>query len=166
MLFLTRAHSHDRPPLDSNPLPTNYETRALTNEPPRTTVQSDDLHPLSCRFIAGRFFRHAAISNIIKRSLDTAGLHAILEPVGLDRGDGRKPDGATSFPCKGGKALAWDSTCTDSFSAGNLYSINLKTGSESSAADDYKRRKYFQLVADFEIVPVAVEASGIIVCLF
>ena len=35
------------------------------------------------------------INNIIKRSLDTAGLHSILEPVGLDRGDGRRPDGVT-----------------------------------------------------------------------
>ena len=34
MLFLRRAHSSDRPPLDSNPLPTDYETRAPTNAPP------------------------------------------------------------------------------------------------------------------------------------
>ena len=31
------------------------------------TVQSDGLHPLSCRFNAGRFPRHSAINNIIKR---------------------------------------------------------------------------------------------------
>ena len=59
------------------------------------TVQSDGLHQLSCRFSAGRFPRHSAISNITKISLDTAGLHSILEPVGLDRGDGRRPDGVT-----------------------------------------------------------------------
>ena len=112
------------------------------------TVQSDGLHPLSCRFSAGRFPRHSAINNIIKRSLDTAGLHSILEPVGLDRGDGRRPDGVTSFPFKGGKALAWNATCTDSFSASNLYSTILNPGSASSAAEDLKRRKYPQLVAD------------------
>ena len=126
------------------------------------TFKSDGLHPLSCRFSAGRFPRHSAINNIIKRSLDTAGLHSILEPVGLDRGDGRRPDGVTSFPFKGGKALAWDATCTDSFSASKLYSTILNPGSASSAADDLKRRKYPQLVADFEFVPVAVETSGII----
>ena len=126
------------------------------------TVQLDGLHPLSCRFSAGQFPRHSAINNIIKRSLDTAGLHSILEPVGLDRGDGRRPDGVTSFPFKGGKALAWDATCTDSFSASNLYSTILNPGSASSAAEDLKRRKYSQLVADFEFVPVAVETSGII----
>ena len=86
------------------------------------TVQSDSLHPLSYRFSVGRFPRHSVINNIIKRSLDTAGLHSILEPVSLDRGDGRRPDGVTSFPFKGGNALAWDATCTDSFSTSNLFS--------------------------------------------
>ena len=126
------------------------------------TVQSDGLHPLSCRFSAGRFPRHSAINNIIKRSHDTAGLHSILEPVGLDRGYGRRPDGVTSFPFKCGKALAWDATCTDSFSASNLYSTILNPGSESSAAEYMKRQKYSQLMADFVFVPVAVETSGII----
>ena len=125
------------------------------------TVQSEGLHPLSCRLSAGRFPRISAI-NIIKKSLDTAGLHSILEPVGLDRDDGRRPDGVTSFSFKGGKALAWDATCTDSFSTSHLCSTILNPGSESSAAEDLKRRKYSQLVADFEFVPVAVETSGII----
>ena len=56
--------------------------------------------------------------------------------------------------------MAWDATCTDSFSASNLCSTILKPGSASSAAEDLKRRKYSQLVADFEFV--AVETSGII----
>ena len=57
------------------------------------TVQSGGLHLLSWRFFAGRLPRHSAINNITKRSLDTAGLYSILESVGLDRGDGRRPDG-------------------------------------------------------------------------
>ena len=126
------------------------------------TVQSDGLHPLSCRFSAGRFSRHSLINNIIKRSLVTAGLHSILEPVGLDRGEGRRPDGVTSFTFKHGKALAWDSTCTDSFSTNYLYSTILNPGSASSAAEDLKRRRYSQLVAVFEFMPEAVETSGII----
>ena len=36
VVFLLRAHSPERPPIDSNPLPTVYETIALTNAPPRT----------------------------------------------------------------------------------------------------------------------------------
>ena len=126
------------------------------------TVQSEGLHPLSCRFSAGRFPRHSTINNVIKRSLDTASLHFILEPVGLDRGDGTRPDGVTSFPFKGGKALACDAICTDSFSSCNPYSTILNHGSASSAVEDLKRRKYSQHVADFEFVPVAVVTSGII----
>ena len=102
------------------------------------------------------------INNIIKRSLDTAGLHSILEPVGLDRGDGRRPDGMTSSPFKGGKALAWGATCTDSFSTSNLCSTILNPSSASCAAVDLKGQKYYQLVADIEFVPVADETSGII----
>ena len=128
----------------------------------RVTVQSDGLHPVSCRFSTGRFPRHDAINNIIKRSLDIAGLHSILQPVGLDRIDGRRPDGVTSFTFKGGKALVWNATCTDSFTARNLFSTILNPGSASVVAVDLKRRKYSQHVADFEFVPVAVETSGII----
>ena len=44
----------------------------------------------------------------------------------------------------------------------HIYFTILNPGSASSAAEDLKRRKYPQLVADFEFVPVAVETSGII----
>ena len=39
VLFIRRAHSPDCPLLDSNPVPTDYETRALTNAPPGTIVK-------------------------------------------------------------------------------------------------------------------------------
>ena len=57
-----------------------------------------------------------------KKSLDTAGLHSILEPVCLDRADGRRPNGVTSFTFIGGKALTWDAICSDSISTCNPYS--------------------------------------------
>ena len=44
VLFLRRAHSPGRPPLDSNPLPTDYETRALTNASPGTIHDLTFLH--------------------------------------------------------------------------------------------------------------------------
>ena len=125
------------------------------------TVKSDGRHPPSCRFSDGRFPRHSAISNIMKRSLDTACLYSILELVTLDRDDGRRPDEVTYFPFKGGKALAWEATCSNSFSHHNLCSTIFNPGSASSTAEDLKRRKYYQFVADFELVPVAAEASGI-----
>ena len=65
-----------------------------------------------------------------------------------------------NFPSK--VAMAWDATYTNSSSTSSLCSTILNPGSASSAAEDLKRRKYSQLVADFEFVPVAVETSGII----
>ena len=68
----------------------------------------------------------------------------------------------TAFPFKGGKALAWDATCTDSFSASILYATILNLGSASSAAKNLMSGKYYELVADVEFVPVVVETSEII----
>ena len=62
------------------------------------------LHPLSCRFSAGRFPRHSALNDIIRRALSSAGFNAVLEPFGLDRGDGKRPDGITVFPFSRGSA--------------------------------------------------------------
>ena len=67
-----------------------------------------------------------------------------------------------NYYMEGGKALDWDVACSDSFSASNPYSTILNPGSASSAAEDMKRRRYSQIVADFEYVPVAVQVSGII----
>ena len=100
--------------------------------------QSDGLHQLSCSFSALVFLRHAVINKIIKRSLDTAGFHSILEQVGLDRGDDGRHDGVTSFPFNGGKTLAWDATCIDSFSTSNPYSTILNSVSTSIAAENLK----------------------------
>ena len=90
-----------------------------------------------------------------KRSPCTAGLHSIPEQVGPDRDGGSRPDGVTSFPFKGGKALAWDATFTDSLSTSNPHSTILNPGSASCAAEDLMRRKYPQLAAVFEYVPCA-----------
>ena len=74
------------------------------------------IHPLSCRFSAGRLPRHSALNDIIKRTLSSAGFNVVLEPVGLDGGDGKRPDGMTVFPFSRGKCLIWDCTSVDSFS--------------------------------------------------
>ena len=62
-------------------------------------------HALSCRWSEGRHQRHAAVNNIIKRSLSAAHVPSRLEPTGLLRSDGWKPDGATLAPWKSGCLL-------------------------------------------------------------
>ena len=125
------------------------------------TVDEFGLHVLSCRYSAGRIPRHVALNDIVKRALDSAGMYSVLEPVGLDRGDGKRPDGITVFPFKQGKSLAWDATCVDTFSSSALIASAINPGSAARAAEDRKRAKYAAL-HDHHFVPIAVETSGVI----
>ena len=58
---------------------------------------------------------HAAVNDIIHKSLISARVPARMEPSGLSRSDGKRPDGVTSVPGKSGKLLVWDVTCPDTF---------------------------------------------------
>ena len=51
------------------------------------------LHSLSCRKSAGRVGRHSCVNDIIWRAINKAGGHAVKEPCGLVRTDGKRPDG-------------------------------------------------------------------------
>ena len=60
-------------------------------------VDEYGFHLLSCRFNEGRHPRHAALNYIICRALKSSGTPSVLEPVGLNRRYGLKPDGITIF---------------------------------------------------------------------
>ena len=70
-------------------------------------MDSKGLHGLSCKYSAGRFPRHSAMNDVVKR----AGLPSVLELPGLDRGNGSRPDGITVFPFNGCRSLVWDCKC-------------------------------------------------------
>ena len=76
-------------------------------------IDTDGVHPLICRYSAGRFTRYSAPNDIIKRVLDAVGTHSVLKPVGLHRGDGRRSGGITVFPFLQDKSLMWDASCSD-----------------------------------------------------
>ena len=63
-----------------------------------TTVDTFGTHPLLCRFSAWRIPRHSALSDVVRRGLSAAGIPSMFEPSGLDRGDGKRPDGITVYP--------------------------------------------------------------------
>ena len=52
---------------------------------------------------AGQIPRHVAINDVIKRSLERAGFPCSLKPIGLDREDGKRPNGITLFPFQQGE---------------------------------------------------------------
>ena len=127
-----------------------------------SSVLPDGLHLLTCRHNAGRFPRHAAINDITKPALDATSLHSILEPVGLDSGDGHRPDSITVFLCIQVKALVWVATCTDTFAPSNFFASATNPGSACIAADVRMRLKYANLTLDYILVTVVVETLGLI----
>ena len=62
--------------------------------------------------------RDIEISYLSKRALRKSCLPSVLEPPGLDRGDGSRPDGKRVFPFSGGRGLVWDCTSVDTFCYG------------------------------------------------
>ena len=56
------------------------------------------LHGLSCRRSTGRLPRHNQLNTIIKQSLASANIQSVLEPQGLSRTNGKRPDEMTITP--------------------------------------------------------------------
>jgi len=75
---------------------------------------------LSCRRSAGRQSRHHAANDIIARTFRRVGVPSILEPPGLIRGDGTRPDRATQIPWTSGRPLLWDFTCPDTLAPSHI----------------------------------------------
>jgi hypothetical protein len=123
-------------------------------------VDETGTHGLCCRFSAGRRSRHAAVNDILQRALVSAGVPAVLEPVGTSRDDGKRPDGVTLVPWEKGKPLVWDFTCADNLAPSHLSSSSTTAGSTALDAERKKRNKYLSLSEQFIFHPVATETMG------
>ena len=64
---------------------------------------------------------HTALNDIVCRALSSAHVPAQLEPSGLSRGDGKRPDGVTIATL--GKPLVWDATCPDTYAGVLLFAL-------------------------------------------
>ena len=122
-------------------------------------VGEDGIHGLSCRYSKGRHSRHAVLNDIVKRSLDAAKIPSHLEPLGLYRSDGKRPDGASVVPWQRGKILVWDVTCSDSL-APSIRDIAIREPAAVAAAAEH--RKYSHLNATHHFIPIAVETLGVL----
>ena len=123
-------------------------------------VSNLGLHGLSCRRSPGRIARHAALNDLVKRALAAADVPAQLEPHGLSRSDGKRPDGVTIIPWRNGRSLVWDVTCRDSFAPTYLHLSSSRAGSVADQAAMDKQRKYSDFARSYHFVPIAVESSG------
>jgi hypothetical protein len=124
-------------------------------------VDETGLHGLSCRSSAGRQSRHAAVNDIIARSLRSAEIPSLREPPGCSHEDGKRPDGLTLIPWSRGRSLVWDFTCVDTFAASYVLDTANYSGAAAVKAEERKRRKYDFLLGRYHFVPVAVETSGV-----
>ena len=125
-----------------------------------TEVDRLATHGLSCRWSKGRHHRHAALNDIIHRALSSAKVPARLEPSGLYRSDGNRPDGITVVPWKNGKLLVWDATCPDTFAPSYTLLATSEAGAVAAQAEEKKCDKYCHLNPSHCFVPVAIETSG------
>ena len=84
----------------------------------------------------------------------------ILGPSRLDGGDGRRPDGITTFPWEHGNCLVRDATVIDAFSKSHIIASSIESGSAAKTAEILKSRKYQSLVGNFHFQLVAYETTG------
>ena len=123
-------------------------------------VEGTATHGLSCKWSEGRHQRHAAVNDIVHRAMSAAHLPSRLEPTGLFRSDGKRPDGVTLVPWRSGRLLVWDATCLDTFAPSHLPSATREAGAVAAQAERSKQEKYSALDQCHTFTPVAIETAG------
>ena len=118
-------------------------------------------HGLCCRKSQGCHSRHAAINDLIKRSLAAVKISTHLEPTGISQSDGKQPDGANIVTWKGGRVLIWDATCPDTFAPSHITLATREAGTVADEAERRKEQKYSSLMTSHHFVPIAIETSGV-----
>lgn len=123
-------------------------------------VEANGHHALSCQRCSGRFPRHHTLNELIRRALVSANILCALEPPGLSRSDGKRPDGLTMVPWKRGRCLIWDATCVSTFAPSHINGTTRVAGAAAELAARNKQLKYLDLERSYMFVPVAVETAG------
>ncbi|KAI5633763.1 hypothetical protein NE865_13510 [Phthorimaea operculella] len=83
-----------------------------------------------------------------------------LEPNGIVRTDGKRPDGLTLIPWQKGRCAAWDVTCVDTVAPTHVRSTSLRAGAAATNAETLKTRKYQGIPGCFMFVPLGFETLG------
>ena len=102
------------------------------------------------------------MNDILHCAMTSAQIPSRLEPSGLVRSDGKRPDGVTLVPWKYGKSLIWDATCPDTLARSYHTAATSSTGAVAAGAETRKLTKYDRLAPSHTIVPVAIESLGVI----
>ena len=123
-------------------------------------VGADGIHALVCKHAPSRTLRHWSLNDIVWRTFTAAGIPAIKEQQGLSRTDGKRPDGQTLIPWRGGKLVTWDVTvaCTLADSYVEMAAREAGAAAEHAAVNEVS--KYSSLPACYSFIPIAVENLG------
>ena len=128
-------------------------------------VVRDGLHSLSCTKSARSLLTSCYSQFSHKADVGTSrllDLPSMLEPHGIYRTDGKRPDGVTMIPCEMGKQLVLDVTVVDSLAPSRLNQGSLcNPGTTATEAEARKIEKYRELIDNGYIFqPVALEVQG------
>jgi len=126
------------------------------------TVDPLGQHALSCKKNAARVQRHAWLNDLIHRALIRADTPAVKEPQGLNRTDGKRPDGLTLVPWHCGRSATWDVTVVHTLAASYIQQSATDAGSAAAAASERKSAKYSNLTSSHVFYPVAIETLGVL----
>jgi hypothetical protein len=118
-------------------------------------------HGLSCFKSSGRFSRHTEINSIINRSLTSIHVNSTLEPNGLSRDDGKRPDGMTLVPWIKGQPLVWDVTVVDTLADSYVLKSSEVAGFAAEMACKRKHSKYSSIISsNYVFKGLAFETLG------
>ena len=119
-------------------------------------------HGLSCVKSQGRYHCHSSLNDIIHRAFGASRIPSRLEPSGISRSDGKRPDGATLVPWKCGKLLVWDATCVDTYAPSYSRVASQEAGAVADQAEKRKSDKYSNMDPNMYLfAPVVIETSGV-----
>ena len=123
-------------------------------------VDQFSAHGLSCKKSKGRHYRHASLNDVLYRAFEAARIPARLEPSGLARLDGKRPDGITMVPWESGRCIVWDVTCVNTLAPTYRSDAVIAPGSVAARAERKKEAKYSQLSNMYKFIPIAIETLG------
>lgn len=121
-------------------------------------VYENGHHGLSCNKSYGRYRGHTDINKLFSMAFKTARLPNMLEPPGLSRRNGKRPDAITLTPWSRGKYLIWDVTVVVPTYLSLTSSF---CGSAADLAERHKHNDYIDLKQKFIFTPLAFEYFGV-----
>ena len=125
-----------------------------------TFVNSRGIHSLSCKRGSSNLTRHVIINNLVHRAFVRARIPSTMEPTGLSRSNGKRPDGLTLVPWSAGKSIIWDVTVVDTLAASHIQTTSKTAGGAAEITVARKEEKYSVLLINYDLIVIALEILG------